>query len=427
MSPSIIAPGRAIAALAGRDTTLVVRLPFLDWTGDLYASLMLDEGLFTSGRIGGDGWFARTDEEWARLFRASVYAVRAARARLLQLKIIETRRQGMPKRTFYRFDPAQIEASFVTWLDAADEAQSIDESAGDQAAEDPGAGGSTADSAAQSCENEGLAMRKRTAGHVNPEVQSCDSARPSIPAVKSLKQHEDTTPADAGVGGSAAAAPTDRDAPVTDQRATFTALCRAAGWSFRDLTPGNREQLGQLAARVLEEPSDARPSPDELAEVYRAAHRALSDRLGRDAGDLTIQQFRQAIGGWVEARRQTTEDRQRRAEQALREAEADHRRAAELAAAGPVAEASGPAAAIWNQIAAALRAWMSPATWNTWLAQARPASLRDGVLTVQVPSSYHVDWITSRLAEQLTSLSEDAGLEDLRFVVADAAGEERAA
>lgn len=426
MSNPFVAPGRAIAALAGRDSTLVVRLPFLDWTGDLYASLMLDEGLFSSGRIGGDGWFARTDEEWVKLFRTSVYAVRAARARLLQMRIIETRRQGMPKRTFYCFDPVRIESAFVAWLDSAGQAPAADEPAAVSADELGSDLEGTADSAAQSCESEGLVVRKRTAGHVNPEAQSCESARPSIPAVKSLNQLEDTTPADAGVGGGAATSRADLDAPLIDVRAAFAALCHAAGWSARDLTPGNRAQLGKLAARIFEEPEAERPTGDDLVGIYQVELDELTAKLQRRVSSLTVAQFRQAIGAWISRQRAAADDRQHRAVEALRLAtlEAERQRQAESSG----ANSPEPAARqCWERIAAALRPRMSPATWNTWLVQARALSLQDGVLTVQVSSGFHVDWITSRLTEPLATLSEEAGLSDLRFVAADAAGEERAA
>lgn len=454
MSIAAVAPGRAIAALAGRDTTLVVRLPFLDWTGDLYASLMLDEGLFTSGRVGGTGWFARTDEEWAKLFRTTVYSVRAARARLLQLEIIETRRQGMPKRTFYRFAPDRIEASFVAWLDADKPGVSADPLPATDVDEASSQVDSTVDSAAQSCESGTPVMRKRTTRDSNPEAQSCDSARPSIPAVKSLKQQKTTTtPADAGgaLVRAAAALPAaaslpeqpspaavatpgpdaalDPDAPVAGQKPTFTALCRAAGWSSRDLTPGNREQLGQLAARILEIPEDERPTPAELAELYRGALGELSDRLGRKAGDLTVLQFRQAIGRWVEAQEREARERKERAETERSEAaaEAERRQQAEQARAALSAEPVQAARLAWQQIATGLRPQLPPTTWATWLEPAQAQALEGRVLTILVPSDRHVDWITGRLAEQLAPLSVGAGLETLRFVAADAAGVGRAA
>lgn len=247
---------------------------------------------------------------------------------------------------------------------------------------------------------------------------------------------EESTPADAGGARGRAAAPAAaRKAPAdpAPHQALFGDLCHAAGLSSKDLVPGYREQLGQLAARLLEEPEADRPDRNTLRGIYQAEHAALSARLGRPADALTPQQFRQALGRWITSRRQETEDRQRRAEQALREAE-DHARwlATREKAARPKAprkpEASSQRAAeLWQAIVGQLRPTMSPATWGQWLSTTVGMAIDDdGYLVVEVANSYAEDWITQRLGGALRPLVEAAGLTDFRLVAADAA-EERAA
>lgn len=243
------------------------------------------------------------------------------------------------------------------------------------------------------------------------------------------------SPADAGDAQARVAAPRPATQPpaaelaaTTPQRALFAAVCAAGGWSPKDLTRGSREQLGQLVASLLTTPEAERPDADQLRATYQTELAALSGRLGRRVQGLTPVQFREAIGRWIAANRQEAADRQRLAEKALREAEDAARKRQERAA----AEAAGPGLAhegheAWGRIARELRSRMSPATWDSWLAAAQPLALQDGVLTIQVASSYAVDWITQRLAAPLAALAEELGLEDLRFVPQELAREVRAA
>lgn len=216
------------------------------------------------------------------------------------------------------------------------------------------------------------------------------------------------TPADAGGALAPAAAPS---------RVLFGDLCWAAGWSSRDLTPGNREQLGQLAARVLEEPEADRPDRDDLRGIYQSALASLSERLRRPADSLTVLQFRQAIGAWITANRRAAEEAEAWAERARAEAIADaearrldaERRA--TSSASPAAAAAGA----WAAVAQALRPSVPPATWAQWLAHASPADLADGILTVRVPSEQHVDWISRRLTDLLGAAASRQGLQGVQF------------
>lgn len=249
-----------------------------------------------------------------------------------------------------------------------------------------------------------------------------------------------TTPADAGGARGRAAAPAAaRKAPadIAPHLALFGDLCHAAGLDSAALTKGTREQLGKTAAWLAGKPEADRPDRDALRGIYQAEHAALSARLGRDVDALTVQQFRQAIGRWITSRQQEAEDRQRRAELALREAEDSARwlkareqaraeAAAPRASSGPAAS-SQRAAELWQGITGQLRPTMSPATWGQWLASTRGVEIDDsGHLVVEVATRYAEDWITQRLGGALRPLVEAAGLTDLRLVAADAA-EERAA
>lgn len=240
---------------------------------------------------------------------------------------------------------------------------------------------------------------------------------------------ETRTPADAGGARARAAAP----AAAAPQQALFGDLCHAAGLDSAALTKGTREQLGKAAAWLAGKPEADRPDRDALRGIYQAEHAALSARLGRDADALTVQQFRQAIGRWITSRQQEAEDRQRRAEQVLREAE-DHARW--LAARARTAQTAAPAISdpdpravqAWQGIAGQLRGQMSPATWSSWLAPTQGAEIDDdGCLVVLVPSSYAKDWIEQRLGAAMAPMVEAAGLVGPRFVVAADAAEERAA
>ncbi len=236
-------------------------------------------------------------------------------------------------------------------------------------------------------------------------------------------------PADAGGARARAAAP----AAAAPQQALFGDLCHAAGLDSAALTKGTREQLGKAAAWLAGKPEADRPDRDSLRGIYQAEHAALSARLGRDVDALTVQQFRQAIGRWITSRQQEAEDRQRRAEQALREAE-DHARW--LAARARTAQTAAPAISdpdlravqAWQGIVDQLRGQMSLATWSSWLAPTQGTEIDDdGCLVVLVPSSYAKDWIGQRLGTALAPMVEAAGLTGLRLVVADAVAGERAA
>lgn len=243
------------------------------------------------------------------------------------------------------------------------------------------------------------------------------------------------TPADAGGARGRAAAPAAaRKAPAdpAPHQALFGDLCHAAGLSPKDLVPGFREQLGQLAARLQEEPEADRPDRNTLLAIYRAERAALSARLGRDVDALTVWQFRQAIGRWITSRRQEAEDLQARAERALREAEdnarwlAERKKAAAATATGP--QTGGAPADTWRRIAEGLRSYMPQATWDAWIQHLQPLRMDGGHLVVVAPSEMAVDWLSQeRVSRELGRLADAAGLVGLRFMAAADAAEERAA
>lgn len=233
-----------------------------------------------------------------------------------------------------------------------------------------------------------------------------------------------TTPAIAGGGNAPTPPPAetpdddaspdtfDPDAPVEGQRATFAALCSAAGWLPKDLTQANRAALAKLAARILEDPADDRPTVEDLAAIYCAELAELSARVRRSVRKLTVEQFRQAIGAWIAARRKAAQEREFRAAVEARV----------MAAPEPRHPKANPEAVRrWEVVATVLRHSMSPATWEHWLAAARPTELAEDVLTVEVPTRQHAEFITGRLIEPLKRGVAMAELADMRLVVDDEA------
>ncbi|HSR19302.1 MAG TPA: chromosomal replication initiator protein DnaA [Anaerolineales bacterium] len=58
----------------------------------------------------------------------------------------------------------------------------------------------------------------------------------------------------------------------------------------------------------------------------------------------------------------------------------------------------------WESVLGQLQADMPKASFDTWLAQARPLSYENGALTVGVPNAYARDWLESRLASTISRL-----------------------
>ncbi len=90
----------------------------------------------------------------------------------------------------------------------------------------------------------------------------------------------------------------------------------------------------------------------------------------------------------------------------------------------PLADAPGPAGGeevrLWAAVLAQLRQQMTPANFETWLAETRPLGRRGPVLVVAAPSGFVRDWLQQRLRPLVLRALRDAApeLADVVFTVA---------
>lgn len=365
--------GRTLSALSGQEGILVIRRPLVGWLGHVSDALLLDQGLYWQAAAGAGNWWAETDERAAAHLCLTLHALAQARGRLIERGLLETARLGVPARMHYRLDADAVAAAFEAHL----------------------TGGMSTTSSADSQNKPG------------------ESAEHSINegTVKVLKDNAPNGAADAAAGKAPKAKRERKPKPEADRemaalsRALFGDLCAAQGWSSADLTTGNRQQLAMLAKRILEEPERFWPSAAQLMDIADRARRALAERLRKPVGDLTVLQFRQAIGAWIRAR-QEAEFRRNHEEAATA--------AAEALRAQEAAQASSPAAVAWKGIADRARRRMAPATFDTWFRGTRGASFSaPGALTVAVPSVQAAEWLGGRFGADLAELAREVGLTGL--------------
>ncbi len=62
---------------------------------------------------------------------------------------------------------------------------------------------------------------------------------------------------------------------------------------------------------------------------------------------------------------------------------------------------------LWNAIAGRLRDTLTDTTYDTWFGQARPQSLRDGQLVVEVPNDFTLDWIEGHFLDVVALAAAD--------------------
>jgi hypothetical protein len=80
----------------------------------------------------------------------------------------------------------------------------------------------------------------------------------------------------------------------------------------------------------------------------------------------------------------------------------------------------GPEVALWAAVLAQLRQQMTPANFETWLAETRPLGRRGPVLVVAAPSGFVRDWLQQRLRPLVLRALRDQApeLADVVFTVA---------
>ena len=110
---------KTLLVMAGQESVITVHRAFVDFTGSLEAALMLNQLLYWTGRaIRQDGFIYKSDEEWQHELCLTRYSVRAARARLESIGILETKRMranGAPT-THYRLKIEALTSAWQRWL-----------------------------------------------------------------------------------------------------------------------------------------------------------------------------------------------------------------------------------------------------------------------------------------------------------------------
>ena len=117
----------SLIALSGQESIVVIRKPFVHFTGSLEAGLLLGQLLFWTplARIPGQ-WIAKTDADFTDELCLSSYKVRKARKMLEDRKILQTtiRKFAGSPTVHYRLDLDELQKQWETWLSQMDFAKS---------------------------------------------------------------------------------------------------------------------------------------------------------------------------------------------------------------------------------------------------------------------------------------------------------------
>ena len=109
-----------LIAMSGDEQVLVVRRPFVEFTGSLEAGMLLGQLLYWTGkgRSVEDGFVAKSDKDWALELYLTRHALRQARMRLEEMGILETkvrRWQGSPT-VHYRIIQQALSQQWIIWI-----------------------------------------------------------------------------------------------------------------------------------------------------------------------------------------------------------------------------------------------------------------------------------------------------------------------
>ena len=111
--------GRAFAALAGQESVIVIRRPFVAWLGHVSDALLMDQLIYWQDAAGAGHWFPMADAQLAAHLCLTEYEISQARARLAASGMLEAARMGIPARMHYRLDVGAAFRAFAAFLDAA--------------------------------------------------------------------------------------------------------------------------------------------------------------------------------------------------------------------------------------------------------------------------------------------------------------------
>lgn len=121
--------GRAFAALAGQESIIVIRRPFVAWLGHVSDALLMDQLIYWQDAAGAGEWFPMGDASLAAHLCLSEYEISQARARLVASGMVEAARLGIPARMHYRLDVGSAFAAFAAFVGVVDNALHVPENA----------------------------------------------------------------------------------------------------------------------------------------------------------------------------------------------------------------------------------------------------------------------------------------------------------
>lgn len=108
----------SLIALSGDDNVIVVRKPFVKFTGRLEAGMMLSQLLYWTPKSKNDGWIAKSDLEFSEELCLTQYGVRSARKSLEDMGVLEVKIKkfnGAPT-THYRLKLDPLIQLWTDWL-----------------------------------------------------------------------------------------------------------------------------------------------------------------------------------------------------------------------------------------------------------------------------------------------------------------------
>jgi hypothetical protein len=116
---------QTLISLSGDQNVLVIRRPFVEFTGSLEAAIMLNQLLYWSDKTK-TGWIAKGDQEFAEELCLTIYGVRKGKEALQRMGFLETKIKkfnGTPT-THYRLDLQHLTENWTLWIQKVDSAKS---------------------------------------------------------------------------------------------------------------------------------------------------------------------------------------------------------------------------------------------------------------------------------------------------------------
>lgn len=392
---------QALAAFAGKDKIVVVRKPFVRWTGSIEAAMFLDQALFW-WEAAGSGPFYKSDEEWSEdLPGISRYAIRKAREHLQEMGVLlvsTARHPSLPSNvTWYDIDRDVLDRSFSEWINLNSQlSETVQSTVRNQTVEDPKPY-SRPSEIGQSYKEEATPTASPTASQ-KAAAADAREARTTAAATGQPVRAVDDDSEDAEP---------DIDAPLTVSDAVGQ-----VAFGHVDAVPRCQRAELERVARLLERDGYDADDVLDADEHWRRGHARRHD--GHEPTPAKLTQVYTHCAEW------------RRVQPAgpLFDDEPADYSAPDLPAWPPPANPApptNPAAIVWSSIKADLQLQMARATYDAWLKQTWAVELDGDALVVEVSNEATRDWLTSRLGSTLRETVTRVAGESItwRFVVAE--------